>query len=127
MKPEFQQVRFLVEKMGQTPVRFGIVTACNPDGVTVSDDENRSATERLRAYLKENALTYFEVTGCSPDLRHREPGFGVIGLQREEIVRMGQQWKQEAVFWVDEGNLHLVPCNPGEAVTLGQWDALVAG
>lgn len=39
MKPEYQQVRFLALEVYQLPAKFGIVAACIPDGVTVSDED----------------------------------------------------------------------------------------
>lgn len=121
MKPEYQQTRFLVPKLDHMPARFGILTGCNPDGVTFSDDQNKSTTERLRSALASAGFHFFAVTGCSPDLRHREPGFGIVTDDREIIVELGRTWKQDAIFWVEHGTVHLVSCSDCEAVALGRW------
>lgn len=105
--------------------RFGVVTACNPDGVTVDDEQNKAATESLRNHLAGAGLQFFSVTGCSPDLRHQEPGFGIAVDDRDVIVELGRRWRQEAIFWIEHGTVHLVACGQGEAVILGQWDALL--
>ena len=125
MKPEFQQTRFLVQDLDQVRPTFGVVTACNPDGVTISDEHNRAATERLWDHLAEAGFQFFPVTGCSPDLKHQEPGFGIITNDRDVIVQLGREWRQVAVYWIDQGILHLVPCGAGEAVKLGLWSARV--
>jgi hypothetical protein len=124
MKPEYQQTRFLVPELDQVPARFGVVTACNPDGVTVGDEQNRAATECLRSALASAGFHFFPVTGCSPDVRHREPGFGIVADDREIIVELGRTWKQEAIFWIEGGIVHLVSCGDPEVVTLGRWSAL---
>jgi hypothetical protein len=124
MKPEYQQTRFLVHDLDKVPTTFGIVTACNPNGVTVSDDQNKAATEQLRRHLTTAGHTIFPVTGCSPDLKHQEPGFGIVYNDRDQIVRLGRAWKQDAVFWVESGIVHLVSCRDVEVVILGRWSAL---
>lgn len=121
MKPEYQQTRFLVPGLDQVPLRFGVVTACNPNGVTVGDEQNRAATERLRSALASAGFHFFAVTGCSLDLSHREPGFGIVTDDREIIVELGRAWMQDAIFWVEHGTVHLVSCGDGEAVALGRW------
>ena len=125
MKSEYQQTRFLVDETGPVPDQFGVVTACNPDGATVGDEQNRAATERLRSQLANEGLHFFPVTGCSPDLRHQEPGFGIVTDDRDVIIELGRSWRQDAIFWIEHGTVHLVPCGDGEAVTLGQWSSLV--
>src|SRR5690606_35072837 len=104
----------------------GVVTACNPDGVTVSNEQNMAASERLERHLAEAGFQFFRVTGCSPDLTHQEPGFGVITDEQDVIVQLGREWRQVAVYWIYQGILHLVPCGAGEAVTLGLRSARVA-
>lgn len=125
MKQEYQNTRFLVQGSEKVPTRFGVVTACNPNGVTVSDEQNKIATERLRNHLAGAGYSFFSVTGCSPDLRHQEPGFGIVYNDRDHIIQLGREWRQDAIFWIEHGTVHLVPCGDGEAVTLGQWNALV--
>ena len=66
MKQEYRDVRFLVNSAAEIPERFGIVTACNPNGAIASKEENRVATERLRSQLRTGGFQSFEVTGCSP-------------------------------------------------------------
>ena len=97
MKPEYQQTRFLVEGHAPVPERFGVVTACNPDGVTVDDEQNKAATENLRSHLAGAGFQFFRVTGCSPDLRHQEPGFGIVVDDRDVIVELGRRaWSSVA-------------------------------
>jgi hypothetical protein len=124
MKPEYPQTRFLVEKIKSLPPRFGVVTACNPNGVHVDDEKNKAATERLRNHLESAGYNFFRVTGCSPDFRHQEPGFGIICQDRDKIVEMGRAWHQEAIFWIENGTVHLVPCGGGDPVCLGEWSAM---
>lgn len=124
MKPEYQQIRFLVPGLDLVPARFGILTGCNPDGVTVSDDQNRAATKRLRAALASAEFQIFSVTGCSHDLRHQEPGFGIVTDDRDLIVQLGRSWKQDAIFWVEDGIVYLISCRDPEVISVGQWQEL---
>jgi hypothetical protein len=121
MNPAYQNVRFRADlpKAG-VPSRFVIITACNPDGRDVSDEENAIATERLRTDLLKERHFFFPVTGGSPDFSHAEPGFGVLLPSPEEAVRWGQRFRREAVFWVEEGKVRVVSCE----VELSTWASL---
>src|SRR5690349_16339462 len=111
MNPEYRRARFIAfPPPGGFPIRFGVITACNPYGRIVSDEQNFAATAKLRQHLIEtHGGQLFPVTGCSADLVHQEPGFGVT-CEADKIVELGLVWLQEAVFWVEEGIVHLVPC-----------------
>lgn len=125
MKPESQHTRFLARPpVGGLPYRFGVVTACNPNGVVVDEVWNAAATEKLSRQLQDAGRVFFSVTGCSTDLAHQEPGFGVICRSSEEVAELGRAWRQEAVFWVEHGIVHLLPCGTGERVVLGEWEKL---
>lgn len=103
------------------PEAFGVVTACNPDGVTVSDAENEAATDALRERLVAEGWMFFPVTGGSADFTHAEPGFGIVA-PRETVVALGRAFRQEAVFWIVDGELTLCPCGAGELMELGDWE-----
>src|SRR5262249_52648561 len=85
---------------------------------------NAAATEKLSRQLQVAGRVFFPVTGCSPDLAHQEPGFGVVCQSSEEVVELGRDLRQEAVFWVENGIVHLLPCGSGERVVLGAWTKL---
>src|SRR5436190_3361522 len=111
MNPEYKRTRFMAcPPPGGLPDRFGVVTACNPNGGVVDEAQNVTATATLRRQLEDTNWTFFLVTGCSPDLAHQEPGFGVACQSSDEVVELGRAWQQEAVFWVEYGVVHLVPC-----------------
>lgn len=125
MNPGYQDVRFRAElPVAGLPAAFGVVTACNPDGVTVSAKENDQATDALRSALTAENHFFFPVTGGSPDFSHSEPGFGVLFKSFEEAVSWGRRYQQEAVFWVEEGSVQLVPCDGTAPVELGTWQSL---
>lgn len=125
MNSEYKRTRFITSPQpGGFPIRFGVITACNPHGRIVTDEQNAAATAKLRQHLIETGRKVFPVTGCSPDFVHQEPGFGVA-CEAAEIMELGRAWKQEAVFWVEDGIVHLLPSNDGERTTLGTWTALI--
>lgn len=94
----------------ELPVRFGIVTACNPMGVTVEASVNEGLDRDLGMSLLDRGIPHFRVTGGSRDMSHAEPGYG-CAVDLERIVELGRQWKQEAVFWVEGDQLVLVSCD----------------
>lgn len=125
MNSEYKRTRFIASPPPDGfPTRFGVITACNPNGHIASDEQNIAETEKLREVLIHTGKHVFAVTGCSPNLAHREPGFGVV-CDASEIVELGRNWEQEAVFWVEDGVVHLVPCGPGEPAILGAWTNLL--
>lgn len=121
MNPAYRHVRFRAElPHGGLPVRFGIVTACNPDGGIQPDAENEARTRELGSELRTAGVPHFPVTGGSPDFSHAEPGYGVL-IDRAGIVALGRRWKQDAVFWVERQEVWLVPCGTGDPSKIGAW------
>jgi hypothetical protein len=125
MNPGYHNVRLRTElpKAG-LPAAFGVVTACNPDGQTVTDEENRQATDTLRRALTAEGHFFFPVTGGSPDFSHTEHGFGVLFKSTDEAVSWGKRFQQEAIFWIQEGRVQLVPCDGTASVELDSWQSL---
>ena len=124
MNPEYKNTRFLVDLNGTLPEKFGVVTSCNPDGKTVSPKENIRLTQCLKDELESAEEVSFSVTGCSPDQTHQEPGFGIASNSEVKIIELGRKWQQEAIFWIEEGNVHLISCNSGTREVIGQWNQL---
>lgn len=106
------------------PSRFGIVTAHNPDGFRVSDAANEKAAAELRMELMNQNRYFFPVTGGSPDFSHAEEGFGIVMDCADQAVALGRQWRQEAVFWVEDGTVELWSCTTGKRTVVGPWHDL---
>lgn len=125
MNPGYHEVRFRAAlPAAGLPACFSVVTACNPNGRTVSKEENQQATDALHSALSAENHFFFPVTGGSPDFSHAEPGFGVLFQSPEEAISWGQRFQQEAVFWIEEGSVQLVPCDGTASVELGSWQSL---
>ena len=120
LREAFMKARFRAEEPEDGwPKSFGVVTACNPDGETISETENAELTQRLEVSLLEAGKVIFPVTGYDLDSDHEEPGFGVVCQKREEILKLGRKSEQVAVFWVEDGQVWLLFCNPdGEQIFL---------
>ena len=122
MNPEYQNACFrATPPLNGWPCTFGIITACNPDGKIVSDQENAEATDQLCRELVAAKLEHFPVTGGSKDFTHAEPGFGVIFPSQEEAIAWGQRYEQEAIFWVHDDQISLVSCHGSMDSNLGSW------
>ncbi|MEP2775059.1 MAG: DUF3293 domain-containing protein [Luteolibacter sp.] len=109
----YKKARFrAIEPEGDWPEEFGVVTACNPAGEPISERENAERTRQLEVLLLEAGRVIFPVTGYDPNSPHEEAGFGVV-CGKDEILRLGRLWKQEAVFWIVKGKVWLLSCAPG--------------
>ncbi len=121
--PEYEATVFLVDEGTDSwQGSFGIVTASNP-GDLVPESDNRERNARLRRVLESDAGVgrFCPIDGCSPDLCHREASFAIWGLSRRQIVKLGQRWSQNAVFWIEAGQLTVVGCRSGRQIDLGRF------
>ncbi len=103
------------------PARFGVVTAYNPGDQIQSPELNARGDEALEARLRTGGRVYFRVTGGAPDFAHAEPGWGVGAVECAEVVGLGREFHQAAVYWVESDHLWLVSCADEERAYLGSW------
>ncbi len=124
----FQNARWRAdEPEGGWPKSFGVVTAWNPNGKIISEEENAERTEALRKDLDRQKLRCFPVTGYALDSDHYEDGFG-IECGREETIKLGNEWEQLAVFWMEDGWVRLIFCEPeGEECRLRTLEEMLGG
>lgn len=127
LKNEYRQVRFRCNET-DLPTSFFVITAFNPDGVTVDDLANQRADEQLSAEIGRLGHTAFRVTGGSADFIHAEPGYG-LACTREEVLTLARRFRQQAVFEMTNGRVLLVSALPtaGEPEVIGSWVELLIG
>jgi len=124
---EYLSTFFLADApSGGWPHHFHIITAHNP-GAIVGADINAKADEELRKELNLAGSRCFRITGCSPDLTHREEGWGVAGLTDKEALTMGRKYGQNAIFIVTEGILSVIGCISGERIKVDNWQKRILG
>lgn len=116
--PEYREARFESERLS-LPHDFHIVTAFNPRGEILTDEENASLSESLLRLMESRALTFFPITGGSPDGRHREEGLAIEWLQREEALALGREFGQNAIFEIRAGILSVIGCESGMSEVIG--------
>lgn len=121
----FRQVRFLCEK-DDIPDSFSIVTAYNPDGLTVSDDLNAKADQALKQAIDEAGFCAFRVTGGNFDFSHAEQGWG-ISCDQVEARALSARFGQLAFFEIRDRQVFLLPTDPsaGDEEDLGDWNIRV--
>ena len=125
--PEYLSTFFLADApSGGWPHHFHIITAHNP-GVIVGADINAKADEELRKELNLAGSRCFRITGCSPDLKHQEQGWGVVGLSEERAQAIGRQYGQNAIFEVTAGALSVIGCISGERIKVDDWQKRILG
>jgi hypothetical protein len=87
---------------------FAVITACNPRGENVSDDENDRRSTRLEDELSESGKRFVRVDACSPDQSHCERSIALeVPLAR--AVAIARRYDQLAVFWFDGAEFWIEP------------------
>jgi len=79
---------------------FGILTAFNPRGQTLPDDENARRAEALESELRGAGDGFVRVDACSPDRSHRECSVALRG-SRGRAIDLARRWEQIGIFWWD--------------------------
>ncbi len=79
---------------------FGILTAFNPRGVDLDDEENSRRASELEAELVSLGYEFVSVDCCSPDRSHCECSVAVVA-PKEQLLDMARRWEQIAIFWFD--------------------------
>jgi len=125
MNPAYTTARLRAElPHGALPAAFGVVTAWNPDGQPASRAANEAAHERLLSSIGHHLSAFapppFPVTGGNADFSHAEPGCGIVA-SKTDCLALGREFRQEAIFWIERGEVHLVSCADGSSQPHGAW------
>jgi hypothetical protein len=111
MPPFYYQTRFKPDALPTPlPGTFAIITAFATTWETWTESENAAANAALRADLERSDRLLGSLTGYSPDTGHAEPGFAA-SLPFEEACDLGLKFKQDAIYYVDTGLLHVSYCD----------------
>ena len=111
MPPFYRQTRFKPDDLPTSlPCTFAIITAFATTGETWTDSENQAANAALRAELDSMDRLLGSLTGYSPDTGHAEPGFAA-SLPFDEACDLGLKFKQDAIYYVESGILHVSYCD----------------
>jgi hypothetical protein len=90
-----------------------VVTAYNPASHRRSADENRRADEALRARIaaRGHAPRRTLARGNDdPSCAWDEPGWCIAGEVRDDAVRLGAEFGQNAIVWVDAAGAVSILC-----------------
>jgi hypothetical protein len=81
---------------------FAVLTAFNPRGQDISDDENKRRMGELEAELASVGHRFVRLDACSPDKSHCECSVA-LEVSREKAIDIARRWEQIAIFWFDGG------------------------
>ena len=89
-------------------VDFAIISAQNPAGISEHPYLNLQRDKELQAYLNQQRLPYRMVIGSAPDRSFEEKSWVVV-CDKAEAVSLALKFEQNAIYWVERGELYLVP------------------
>lgn len=110
--PPYALTRFeIAVAPAEWPPAFALVTGWATTGESWSESANLAANARLLARLEADGRWHHPVAGVSPDTRDREPGWAVA-WPLEAARRLGAEFRQDAIYWIEGDALHVVGCEP---------------
>lgn len=111
MTPIYFDTRFkLGLPLTELPDSFAIITAHATSGEVWTAEDNKAASEALRAELERGGQLIGTITGYSPVTNHAEPGYAAA-LKFEEACKIGARFKQDAIYYVGSGTLFVSHCD----------------
>ncbi len=75
-----------------------LVTACNPEGVLLTLQENRVAMAQLRSELRGRCAGLLDAQNSGAAGDWTEPSLLALGLSREAACALGRRWRQNAIL-----------------------------
>ena len=77
---------------------WAFITACNPYSVMQNADVNTLLNTQLERYLTEKQYLFFKGMGMGDDdLWEPEVSFMVLNIRKADAVKLGRQFKQNAI------------------------------
>tara|TARA_R100001509_G_C4873421_1_gene217638 strand:+ start:893 stop:1645 length:753 start_codon:yes stop_codon:yes gene_type:complete len=92
----FTRVRQMMMGMAPAIDTLGIMTAENPGGVQADDKENKKLNKQFAGDLASMAYGFIPIEGSYGG---PENSFIIPNMTREDIVKLGKKYGQEAVIW----------------------------
>ncbi|RYV00637.1 DUF3293 domain-containing protein [Shewanella sp. OPT22] len=104
----YRTTHFLLTQKIANHLSFAIVTACNPNGKILSQSQNRLRDKALLRSIENLNCPYRAVVGAAKDMSHFEKSWAVF-IEKNEAIQLGTQFVQNAIYYVNKGELTLVP------------------
>ena len=91
---------------------WAFITAYNPYSVMQNVDVNTFLNTQLESYLSEKQYVFFKGIGVGDDDSWEpEASFMVLNIRKEDAIKLGKQFKQNAIVAGVIGNLpELIAC-----------------
>ena len=80
--------------------QFAVLTAFNPRGVDIGEDENNRRMKELETELTSSGDSFVRVDACSPDRSHCECSVA-LSAEFDRAIDIAKRWEQIAIFWFD--------------------------
>lgn len=96
-----------------------VITAHNPAGQTVSGEENARSQERLERELTRRGRTWCRAAGGDPAWEHVEASAAVVGVEESEVVALGAEFGQDAVFVLSPAGRRVAGCLSARDIATG--------
>lgn len=96
---------------------FAIVSGYATTVEKWSAERNQRADERLFQQLEENGYWLRRLTGYAPDTGHKEPCWATA-ISFEEACDIGEEFLQDAIYYVEGDNLFISHCDARRSKTL---------
>lgn len=96
----------LMASLGTETAAF--LTAWNPGSEILTDDENEDRQTGLLTEIEDRRLNYLVGYGELDDWR--EYSYLVMGISKEDAIRLGGQFEQNAFVWLDPRGIPELVC-----------------
>jgi len=121
----YQKTMFKLAKLPNLKENLAIITAYNPWGLPASTADNIYSNRELAHVLEAKAVKLIEVLAGNHDFSYYEASF-IFKCERIDAIAFGRQWHQNAVYWIEQGQLYLLDCRPYDKTSLRETIAMGA-
>jgi len=87
--------------------KFAVVTAYNPRGENIDEEQNRDRLAQLEDELRSSGERFVSVDACSPDESHCECSVAIM-TTKERAMAIARRFEQIAIFWFDGDHFWIV-------------------
>jgi len=107
----YQNTWFKPSKLPENIDNLCIITAFNPWGNPRVSEENNYQNRELAHELMRSKIEYYEICAGNQDFSYFEPSF-LVRCSKQKGLALARSWQQNAIFWIEQSQLYLLPCQP---------------